>query len=235
MSKKRKRIRPKPTDFVKLFRNVIQHSGIIKDNEKKLLKAALLVVASQPSSMLKMEQDVEVKKAEDGSRGVFAKHTLRRCRYLEYWGIRTPTDDTKHQGNHTVKAGKYDINAEINDGKVAGSTRMVTLAGLINEPPPGKRANCALAHLSGTNRAIVFVASEWIFAGEELLVHYGDDFNRDYEVGKEITSTSFLKSKEAEAITQSLISGRKADPNIAAMTEDLEEEMVFEGDVVIVD
>lgn len=64
------------------------------------------------------------------------------------------------------------------------------------EPPPGRRANCAFVpfhsprdlglQFDGEGKEVVFVAlytTEAVGPHEELFVHYGGDKHRDYEVG----------------------------------------------------
>lgn len=62
------------------------------------------------------------------------------------------------------------------------------IIGYINEPPPGQLANVMTRtlHLPCGN-AVAYFAAEDIPKLTELWVHYGDFYDRDYEVGRKAT------------------------------------------------
>jgi len=62
---------------------------------------------------------------------------------------------------------------------------LLSIAGQVNEPSPSERANMALSHGGkvGSRYPVLIVTSD-INAGEELLVHYGKSFVRNYDVAQ---------------------------------------------------
>lgn len=67
-----------------------------------------------------------------------------------------------------------------------------SIAGLINEPSTGVRANMLLTEetVNGEKRA-VYVAVRTIKAGEELTAKYGDNFKRFYKAGQRAKEPSW--------------------------------------------
>jgi len=68
----------------------------------------------------------------------------------------------------------FEARSQLLDGK--WSCRGLEIALKINEPPPHTRANCAFGGLTVQIRRP-------IAQGEELLVHYGEHYQRNYKVG----------------------------------------------------
>jgi len=64
------------------------------------------------------------------------------------------------------------------------------LASRVNEPSPRQKANMVIRY---ENKLPVLVTVKRIPAGTELRLHYGDDFVRNYDVGKPADKPDWLK------------------------------------------
>ena len=68
------------------------------------------------------------------------------------------------------------------------------IIGFINEVPPNQVSNVvALGLVLDRGNAIGYFAGRSISAGEELLVHYGDEYEREYPVGDECDTPERLQ------------------------------------------
>lgn len=81
------------------------------------------------------------------------------------------------------------------DGRGAGGLEIALLA---NEPPPRTKANCAFGNYTLQLRRPVA-------EGEELFVHYGNGYHRDYHVGQRrlhLKETAEIRKKVRELWNQ---------------------------------
>jgi hypothetical protein len=107
--------------------------------------------------------------------GVYAKQDIPAGTFVPILGERV-------RSTYLFDVGDVNVNAdpEIRPGR--GTSARVGFCGLaivgkMNEPPPGTRANAELV------RNYLRIARN-IAKGEELTVHYGSSYARDYEVGR---------------------------------------------------
>lgn len=111
----------------------------------------------------KMWKDLqELQKTEEGRNGKVAEYIMELV------------PKTKYLDGHP----RYDPVNNVGE-------RGLYLAAKINEPGPGTKANMKGWNIgNGANRKTLLAAKHTIYPNEELLFHYGAEFQRDYPVGK---------------------------------------------------
>ena len=112
--------------------------------------------------------------------GFYSGRVVTEAQYTE-WAARDPT--VEHIGFEIPGTDHLVVRVDASD-----------TIGFVNEVPPGDTANVvALAIVLNEGNAIAYFAGQNIEPHSELLVHYGDEYAREYPIGLECTTPDELQ------------------------------------------
>lgn len=134
--------------------------------------------------------------------GVFAKEDICEGTLIPYLGLRL--DKKQYQDLHkktdfyTSKDLHYIIQSDTHtyiNGHPNFDTHHLYLTSLLNEPEPGQRANCRSLPLRPKQLGLGVMTTRLIAKGEELSMHYGYAYYRDYSIGQDCEDAHYHPKK----------------------------------------
>ena len=135
--------------------------------------------------------------------GVFTREVIVKGGFVGLYCYETcyETDSYHQKGTHMIESSHGIIGVEVNNGEMTLQQANKYMMAAVNEPTKGP-ANCFFADIATKHYGYMGVfAARKIHPGEELTVHYGTEYRRDYTVGTRPNTNGVAREPAEEYLT----------------------------------